>query len=887
MEKEASNKYIKWLYELDKSSGQIAGGKGANLAEMYNSKLPVPPAFIITTDAYKYYVQSIREKIDKILESIDVNNSTELSEKSEKIRELIISHKLPDDLKEEILEAYEDLGIDKQTIEVAKSDALNILQHGKDSIFVAIRSSATTEDLADSSFAGQQDTYLEVKGEDDVLEKVKKVFASLFTARAIYYRKKRGFSKEKFALAVIVQKMIDSDKSGVIFSQNPIKQNKNIIIESVFGLGEGIVSGRINPDSYEVSRELEVINKKIANKKIALTRNSQGEVEKVNLKPEVSSSQVLEESEIKSLTHLAIKIEDHYQKPQDIEFAIEGGEIYIVQSRPITTKTQAPGKKIEGESILEGLGASPGISSGKVKIVHDLNELGKIQKGDVLVTKMTNPDMVVSMQKAAAIITNEGGLTSHAAIVSREMGIPAIVGTDTATETLEDGQSVTVDGFNGKVFKGEHKEVKAEVKPIVQTKTKIKVIVDLPEAAERAAKTKSDSIGLTRLEGIIASSGKHPVGFQKEDNLSEYTQILENGIEKISQPFKEIWIRTSDIRSSEYSNLKGAPKNPEPNPMLGFHGIRFSLKNKDIFKAELKAIKNSALKYPDKKFGIMIPQVISPEEIKETKKIMQELDMKAKLGIMIETPSSCFIIKHLIKEGIDFVSLGTNDLTQYTLAIDRGNESVQYLYDEMHPAVLNAIKRVLRTCKEKGVETSICGQAGSKKEMAKFLVENKINSISVNADVAHKISQFVLDLEQGKNPEIKKSEDKETQKPEERTENTNEESVENQVKEIDQKVNNELKEGIQLIAEKKPEQPPMPSQKDKNQIPTYVADSLKFQTPDKNHLETQEDAIEVPYDQYYQYENNILQEQVEGSPESSKTKKELSEEDLDEVMKEF
>jgi pyruvate, water dikinase len=861
--KEVSSENIKWLYELNKNSGQIVGGKGASLAEMFNFKLPVPPAFAITTSAYNYFVKEIKSQIDSILDSIDVNNTTQLEEKAKQIRNLIISHKLPENLKEEILEAYEDLSIDKSALETARGDALNILKHGKESIFVAVRSSATTEDLDDASFAGQQETYLNVKGNDELLEKVKKVFASLFTARAIYYRKKRGFSKEKFALSVIVQKMIDSEKSGVMFSINPIKQNNNIIIEAVYGLGEGIVSGQIKPDTYEISKSLEIMDKKIANKKIALTRNSQGEIEQVSLKPEISKSQVLEEGEIKSLANLAIKIEDHYGKPQDIEFAIESGEIYIVQSRPITTKAKSEEKEIKGEVILTGLGASPGIGSGKVRVVKDLSQLSKVEKGDILVTEMTNPDMVVTMQKATAIITDEGGLTCHAAIVSREMGIPAIVGTEKATQVLKDNQIVTVDGFNGKVLIGEHENVKAEVLPIVPTKTKIKVILDLPESAERASKTNCEGIGLLRLEGIIASSGKHPVYFKQENKLDEYQKILEQGIEKISSLFKEIWIRTSDIRSDEYANLQGAPKLDELNPMLGDHGIRFSLKNQDIFKSELKAIKNVADKHQDKKFGFMIPQVISVEEVEQTKKIAEELNMKnIKLGIMVETPSACFIIKYLIK-GIDFISLGTNDLTQYILAIDRGNKDVQYIYDEMHPAVLNAIKRVIRTCKERNIETSICGQAGSNKEMVKVLIENKIDSISVNADAAQEISKLVAELESS-NKKPEKTELKKIEK--------NPQEI---IKEIDKKVGQELIQEIEKVIQEKekPKTTPLTQNQElipqKKEIPKYVADNTESE--------------ETPYDQY---ENNLLQEQIEGLPKLKKTE-ELSEEELDEVMKEF
>ncbi|MEM3074633.1 MAG: phosphoenolpyruvate synthase [Candidatus Pacearchaeota archaeon] len=744
--------YIKWLSELDKNSGGVAGGKGANLAEMFNANLPVPPAFIITTEAYNYLIEktSIKKEIEKILNNINVDDTIELDEKSTNIREIIVNSQMPKDLEEEIIEAYEHLSTDKKSLEFASKNALSILKHSLEPTFVAVRSSATTEDLEDSSFAGQQETYLNVKGNKELLENVKKVFASLFTSRAIYYRKKRGFSGEKFALAVVVQKMINSDKSGVMFSKNPVKNNNNVLIEAVFGLGEGIVSGKINPDTYEVSSELEIISRKIGIKKIALTRNSNGKNVEVKLTEEKQTSQVLKDSEIKSLANFALKIEEHYKKPQDIEFAIESGEIYIVQSRPITTKIKDSEKKISGNLILEGLGASPGVRIGKVKIINSMSDLDKVEKGDILVTKMTNPDMVVTMAKANAIVTDEGGITSHAAIVSREMGIPAVVGTGNATEVLKDGQIITVDGSNGKIYSGESEEKSVEIKPIVNTKTKIKVIVDIPEAAHRATLTKCNEIGLLRLEGIIASQGKHPMQYEKENKLEEYEDILERGISKISEKFIEIWIRTSDLRSDEFSSLKGSPEK-EGNPMLGNHGIRFSLKHPRILSSELNAVKKIALKNEGKIFGIMFPQVISPSEVNEAKKIANLLGLlklkNIKFGIMVETPAAALIIRSFMNTGISFVSFGTNDLTQYILAIDRNNEEVQNLFNEMHPAVLNAIKRVIRTCKEYGVETSICGQAGSRKEMVSFLVENEIDSISVNADAAYEISKIVAEIE--------------------------------------------------------------------------------------------------------------------------------------------
>ncbi len=615
--------------------------------------------------------------------------------------------------------------------------------------FVAVRSSATTEDLADASFAGQQETFLNIKGASELIESIKKCFASLFTARAIYYRAKKGFAHEKSYLAVVVQKMINADKSGVMFSKNPLNDSDEIVIEAVFGLGEGIVSGRISPDNYIVNRALEVVSEKIADKKIALTRNSSGRTETIKLRDEISKREVLSKYELKVLAQYALRLEEHYKKPQDIEFAIADGEIYIVQSRPITTKAKKEDKEVEGNVLLKGMGASPGIASGSVRVIRDMDDLDKVQRGNILVTKMTSPDMVVSMQKASGIITDEGGITSHAAIVSREMGIPAVVGTRDATEKLKDGQIVTVDGYTGRIIEGEGIEKKAEIKPIINTKTEIKVIVDLPDYAKRASESGCKSAGLVRLEAVIASFGKHPVWYIKNDRIEEYIKNIYEGLRKIALPFQGLWIRTSDIRSDEYRNLEGAPNTQEGNPMLGDHGIRFSLRNQELFEAEIQAIKELADEYGNKKVGIMFPQVVSVDEVKEASKILKKVNVpeNVSMGIMVETPASVQIINSLCEEGIKFISIGSNDLTQYTLAVDRNNENVQDIYDEMNQAVLNSISYVLRRCQKYGVKTSICGQAGSKKEMVKFLVENGIDSISVNADAAHDVSILVAEIE--------------------------------------------------------------------------------------------------------------------------------------------
>lgn len=772
-----NEKFIKWLSELSKKDINIVGGKGANLGEMYNAGLPVPPAFIITAQAFAYFLRhhKLKEKIHELIKSIDINNTAELEAKAKEIQEVIIKVEMPPNLQREIKEAYKNLDIeDSHEENTTSSGALGILKAGREPCFVAVRSSATTEDLSSASFAGQQETFLNIKGNSELIEAVKRCFASLFTARAIYYREKQGFEHEKSLIAVVVQRMINSDKSGVIFTVNPTTNENDIIIEAVWGLGEGIVSGAIKPDQYLLNKEnLDLKSKSISQKNIFLTRTAAGKTIKQLLHESKQRAQVLSELELKQLGNYSIKIEEHYNHPQDIEFALESNNIYIVQTRPITTLAKKIEKKeIKGELILQGLAASPGIASGVVKIVRSLADLNKIQEGDVLVTEMTNPDMVVTMQRAAAIVTDEGGATAHAAIVSREMGIACVVGTKTATSMLEEGQTITVNGFTGKVYKGKVAATeKVEIRPVVETKTEIKVITDLPDFAERAAETHAKGVGLLRLEGIIASAEKHPLQYLREDKTEQYKNLLLEGIKRIVQhfPSQPAWIRTSDIRTDEFQHLKGSPE-VETNPMLGMHGIRESLKYPELLKAELKAVKEIA----EQGFlvGVMLPQVISVDDVREVKKLFTELNMPStvQLGVMIETPAAVQIINNLCEEGIGFISFGTNDLTQYTLAIDRGNEELQNLYDEMHPAVLSQLSRVIKTCKQHNIKTSICGQAGSKPEMAKWLVKQGIDSISVNADAAHEVSKIVAEVERETETEIETEAEKEVETEKEQVE---------------------------------------------------------------------------------------------------------------------
>jgi pyruvate,water dikinase len=1178
------NKYVSWFKELNKKDISLVGGKGANLGEMYNANIPIPPGFVVTTKAYKKFIEynRLQDKIYDALYELDVENNQKLQEASQKVQKMIIDSTIPDDIREEIRESYDNLNVNHDLFKNA-GKALDIIKAGRELPFVAVRSSATAEDIDEASFAGQQATFLNVKGFSNLILAVQRCWASLFTARAIYYRIKNNFPHEKVFIAVVIQRMVKSDKSGVIFSVNPMTNNeKEIVIEAGFGLGEAIVSGSINPDQYIVNKENLEIQKIKVNKQdwmYILDINLNKTIRR-NIPEEKKEEQVLTEFEIRKLGELTKNIENHYGKPQDIEFAIEGTKVYIVQSRPITTlkKPYEDKQEIKGESILEGIGASPGVGSGTVKIVQDVDGLGKIEKGDVLVAKMTNPDYVSAMEKASAIVTDEGGATCfskdtkvltnkgflrmdevrrmhnegdilfifsydykkrkpkwkkiintykrkskairiatsqtnrmnhnildvtenhkiytfkgrnlikkelnkiledkesvclvdrlpkvhnelnkpklaylvgalasdgcikitphhtgnlrrgsvvftqkktedklefintvksyfngvfecefnlekekigggcingrqisggatdfictklypalelikimnnlvkwtlildeisclnllaglidgdgcfyenrlhiyvnkehvaqsailaclklgivpqvtvnrdihhiqilekmddilmftkrvngkirekilgtklyaakqilkdvideinwggkikpyvknnllidhrklikrilpmargklkeeliyllksnlrmhrikkikdlglidvynieveakdgldknyiiftskytpllvsncHAAIVSREMGIPAVVGTEKATQVLKEGEEVTVNGGTGKIYSGkveiEHKKEEYEtIEGNIETITEIKVLLDMPKLAEKAAQTGADGVGLLRAEFMILEEKEHPWYMIQQGRKDELVEKLKNDLVSIASAFKRkpVWYRTLDAPTDEFRNMDGGENEPEEdNPMLGWRSIRRDLDQPGLLKAQFEAIK----KAHDEGYtniGVMLPLVTSVKQIQKAKEYLREFDLEPQenieFGVMIETPAAVQIIKEICEESVDFVSFGTNDLTQFTLAVDRNNAKVQKLYDEKHPAVIRQIEKVIKVCKEYNVETSICGQAGSDEEMAEILVKLGIDSISANIDAVRKIRYVVSKVE--------------------------------------------------------------------------------------------------------------------------------------------
>jgi pyruvate,water dikinase len=744
--------YILWLDQLSREDLLIAGGKGANLGEMIKLKLPVPQGFVITAKAFDKFLEAnkIKGQINELIKKCDVENTSQLLETSKKIKDLIVAQEIPHLIKSEIIEAYKSLSY---TDQVVSEEILKLIAVGRELAIVAVRSSATTEDLPTASFAGQQASFLNVRGQKELLDSIKKCWASLYEPRAIFYRAKHGFGRA--SIAVIVQRMVNSEKSGVIFTINPATGEDHVVIEATFGLGETLVSGAVQPDNYIVSKDLKILEKKIGKKERMRVRDyASNRTIEISVPRAQVNQQVLTDEEILKLAKYALLLEKHYGKPQDIEFAIELNRIYIVQTRAVTTEAKVEEIKIEAEPILKGLGVSPGIATGKVKIVHGLEDIAKVEKGDILVTEMTSPDIVPTMSKSAAIITDLGSSTCHAAIVSREMGIPCIVATQTATKYLHDGQLITVDAYHGLIYPGVievKKPTEAEVPVEAKTATQLKVNLAFPEGVEKIA-PRVDGVGLLRIEHMITKSGVHPAKLIKEGKKEEYIQILLNGIGPIAKTFypKPVWVRSLDARSDEFRNLRGGEEEPqEPNPMLGWHGIRRSLDEPEILEAEFEAIKRLHEEGFDN-VHIMLPFIISVEEFKKAKEIAEQIGLpkSVKLGIMVEVPSAALTIEDFCKEGIDFASIGSNDLTQTTLGVDRNNAKISSLFDETHPAMLKLMEDVIKTCNRYKIESSICGELPSNKpEVVKFLIKCGITSISVNVDAIEKVRKAIFQAE--------------------------------------------------------------------------------------------------------------------------------------------
>ena len=749
----SSARYIKWFKDLDKEDIPIAGGKGANLGEMTQAGIPVPPGFVVLSSAYFEFLEKngLRPKIHQILSTTDATDPAQLTPAAAKIQKIMGQATVPPEVAKEIFLAYAKIGSRAP---------------------VAVRSSATAEDLPDASFAGQQESYLNVSGDANVVDRVKACWVSLFGARAIFYRQEQKFDHFKVGIAVPIQKMIQSEVSGVMFTVDPISHDRDkIVIEAAWGLGDYIVQGVVTPDHYEISRASgKIITKTVSKQEIMETRSNQG-VKEVKIPSKLQEKQKLSDEKIIKVFELGRKIHNHYLAPQDIEWALAKGKLYITQSRPITTlgkddRSQILDSSIQQlVSILKGAPASPGLVSGPVKIILNIKNIDQIKKGDILVTDMTTPDFVPAMKRAAGIITNRGGLTSHAAIVSRELGVPWIVGAGSATTSLTDGQIVTVNGSTGEVYKGSLNLPSSNLQPPssivdlpsrIKTATQIYVNLGEPDLADKIAKRHVDGVGLLRAEFMIAGIGTHPKKMIADGKSKIYITHLARDIAKFCKAFspRPVIYRATDFKTNEYHSLKGGElyEPEESNPMLGFRGAFRYIKSPDVFNLELEAIKQVRNKLGLKNLWLMIPFVSTVDEMIQVKKLVNSAGLHQgssfKLLMMVEIPSNVILIDEFIDVGIDGVSIGSNDLTMLVLGTDRDNEEVASQFDERNPAVLWALERVIKACLKRGIACGICGQAPSQyPELVEKLVHWGITSVSVNPDAIERTRELVYNSE--------------------------------------------------------------------------------------------------------------------------------------------
>lgn len=744
------HKNILWFSEVDKDDIALVGGKGANLGEMTQAGFPVPNGFIVTAQAYYSYLKenNLEKKIKNLINTINFDDPNSLKQVSRFIKKEIITGSMSEELKLEIYNAYKKLG-------GKLSDPL-----------VAVRSSATAEDLPDASFAGQQETYLNVKGDTNLILKVKDCWASLFEERAIFYRHENKYDHFRVGIAVPVQKMIESDSSGVMFTIDPVTNDKTkITIEAVFGLGEMIVQGKATPDHYEVSKSTGEITAKEISSQTQMMKKV-GSINKEMSVPVLQRKrQKIKNEHIIELFKLGKKLENHYYFPQDVEWAIEKDEVFLVQTRPITTITKKKDEENHtkadfGTLLFKGSGASPGIVTGHVRILKSSSQISTLLPGEILVAEQTNPDFVPAMKKASAIVTDLGGRTSHAAIVSREIGIPAIVGTTKATKTLKNGDVITVNGTTGEIFKG-GSFVFTKIEDLsedeeIHTATKVYVNLAEPELADKTSKRKADGVGLLRAEFMMAGIGTHPKKMIKDGRKKEFINQLSDELEKFCLAFnpRPVVYRASDFKTNEYRNLIGgrAYEPIEPNPMLGYRGAFRYIHDPQVFELEIEAIKQVRNKKGYKNLWLMLPFVRTPNELLQVKKIISGLGLyrspSFKLWMMVEIPSNVILLEEFIAHGIDGISIGTNDLTMLILGTDRDNSEVAHEFDERDPAVLWAIEKVIKAASKNKITSSICGQAASYSDILDVAIKSGVTSVSVSPDLVGTVRKLISQKEE-------------------------------------------------------------------------------------------------------------------------------------------
>jgi len=756
------------IAELGVNDIPIAGGKAANLGELTSAGFKVPGGFVLTTVAYDYFLEKndLVRQISSVLAKVDVTSEASLQEVSAKIRKAFDAAEVPEDLRFEVLKEFHSLFEGKKKLGL-----------------VAVRSSATAEDLPTASFAGQQDTFLNVTDPDDLIDKVKKCWSSLFTPRAISYRTTKGFEHAKIKLAVVVQKMVNSDVAGIMFTVDPNSELPHIIVEAGYGLGEAIVGGKVTPDTYVVDKfHTKIINKRIAKQTWKLVRGKTGDTVKEDVAEKLREAQKLTDEQILEIADVGNQIELHYNKPMDIEWCLENGEFFVVQARPVTTLSsngrngkvngvkgaETPQqKKQAGKVLLKGLAASPGVASGPVKLYREEESLDVVKKGDILVTVMTSPDMVPAMTRAAAIVTDEGGMTCHAAIVARELGTPCIVGSHDATSLLKDGMVITVDGARGIVTEGAEERKQEEQAPgmvamsVPVTGTKIMANVGIPHKAEEYSKLPVSGVGLMRIEFLFTSFiGEHPQAMLEKGRKDELVNKLAEGIGIVGKAFfpRPVILRLSDFKTNEYRDMEGGEKfePSEQNPMIGWRGCSryVSPQYQEAFKCELLAVKKAREEMNLKNIWVMLPFVRTIAEVKEIDQMMRDVGLVRgndfKLYLMAEVPVIIFMAEEFA-EVCDGFSIGSNDLTQLIMGADRDSEILGKMgyFDERYDAIKRAIKMLIEAAHKKGVPVGICGQAPSVyPEFTEFLVRAGIDSISLNPDTVVKTISMIAATEQ-------------------------------------------------------------------------------------------------------------------------------------------
>ncbi len=779
--------------ELRKEDIPLVGGKNANLGEMLQARIPVPPGFAVTAYAYKKFITEtgIAEKIYKTINETvtDINDPKKNEEASKKVRKIIEATPMPHDIQKALLDEYNELS--KRT--------------NSSQAFVAVRSSATAEDLPDASFAGQQETYLNVKGKTDLIDKTIKCWSSLFTPRAIYYRTQKGFKHEDVFISVGIQKMVNSKAAGVTFTINPVTGDPNqIVIEGNWGLGESVVSGAVTPDDFIVDKKtLQIIERRVAKKTVEYVRDLKtGKTVHVDVPAERQEKSCITDNEIGKLAELAKHIEEHYGKPQDIEWAIDRDisfpeNTFIVQSRPETVwstekippKIEAPKpltpllKKMEHKVVVRGIAAGKrAVGAGFAKVVLTTDDASRLmRKGDILVTTMTNPDYVPFMKLSGAIVTDKGGVTCHAAIVSRELGIPCIVATETGTKVMETGESYTVDARSGVVYAGimnEHEET-VVARPTETTRlatpstvittldqapitaTRIYMNLGVPEMVEEYKTLPFDGIGLMRMEFILASYiGEHPMYMLETGRGEEFINKLAEGIATVAgavQP-RPVVVRFSDFKTNEYRELKGGEKYEivEANPMLGWRGASRYISQwyEKAFRLECKAIRKCREEWKLKNVWVMLPVIRTIWEAKQCLAIMKEENLESsrdfQVWFMAETPSIAIMADEFAKL-CDGFSIGSNDMTQGILLIDRDSERLGLMgyFDERDPSIKRILAHLIKVVHRYGRTVSICGEGPSNlPDFTEYLVRCGIDSISVNADAVVRTRQLVASIEQ-------------------------------------------------------------------------------------------------------------------------------------------